>query len=109
MTIEIHSPNLIVDEKTIDRIKQKVLTLSHVAEKVSRAEIFLTEDTALPKENKTCKIRLSIYGDDLFVQKHADSFEIAAVSAIKVLRKLLKKKTGERNLPSDQVTSTVKV
>ena len=109
MTIEIHSPNLQVNEKTINTIKKKVLSLSHLGEHVSRAEIFLTENTAIPKENKTCKIRLSIFGDDLFVSKNADSFGKAATAGLRALKKGLKKKQELRNEPPEQVTSTVDI
>ena len=109
MTIEIHSPNLQVNARAIDAIKKKVLTLSHLGEKVSRAEIFLTEEAALGKENKTCKIRLSIFGDDLFVSKNADSFVKPATAAIRVLRRGLKKKQEVRNELPEEVTTTVDV
>ena len=109
MTIEIHAPNLQVSEKTIEVIKKKILTLSHLGQKVSRAEIFMTEDNALPNDNKICKIRLSIYGDDLFVHKNAESFKAAAFSAIKVLKRSLKKKQEIRNSIPDDITSTVEV
>ena len=109
MTIEIHSPNLQVNERAIDAIKKKVLSLSHLGEKISRAEIFLTEDAALATENKICKIRLSIFGDDLFVSKNADSFVKAATAAIRVLRRGLKKKQEVRNEPPEEITSTVHI
>ncbi|HET9433401.1 MAG TPA: HPF/RaiA family ribosome-associated protein [Chitinophagaceae bacterium] len=109
MTIEIHSPNLQVNERTIDAIKKKVLNLSHLGEKISRAEIFLTEDAPLVKEDKICKIRLSIFGDDLFVSKNADSFGKAAMAAIRALKKGLKKKQELRNQPPEEVTSTVDI
>jgi putative sigma-54 modulation protein len=109
MTIEIHSPNLQVGEKIIANIEKKVLSLSHLGEKVSRAEIFLTEDGDLPEENKVCKIRLSIFGDDLFVRKNAASFEGAALSAIKVLKRNLKKKQELRDKLPEEKTSTVDI
>ena len=109
MTIEIHAPNLQVNERTIDAIKMEFLDLYHLGEKISRAEIFLTVDTALPKGNKTCKIRLSIFGDDLFVSKNADSFGKAAMAAIRVLKQGLKKKKELRNETPEEVTSTVDI
>ena len=109
MTIEIHSPNLQVKEIVLKRIEKKVMSLSHLSEKISRAEIFLTEDAALMKQNKVCKIRLDIFGDTLFVHKHADSFGKAATETIKILKKRLKQKTEQRNEPPDEITSTVKV
>lgn len=109
MTIEIHSPNLQVNEKTVDAIKKKVLNLSHLGEKISRAEIYLTKEAALAKEDKICKIRLSIFEDDLFVSKNADSFGKAAMAAIRVLKKGLKKKQERRHEPQEEVTSTVNI
>lgn len=109
MTIEIHSPNLQVNERTINTIKKKLLGLSHLGEHVSRAEIFLTENIAIPKENKTCKIRLSIFGDDLFVSKNADSFGKAATAAIRILRRGLKKKQEVRNEVPEIITSTIDI
>ena len=109
MTIEIYSPNLQVKEEVLKRIEKKVMTLSHLSEKISRAEIFLTEDSALIKQNKVCKIRLDIFGDDLFVHKNADNFEKAAADAIKVLKRHLKQKAEHKNEPPDEITSTVKV
>jgi len=109
MLIEIHSPNLKVDDETLDRVKRKVLSLSHLSEKVSRAEIFLTEENERPKENKTCKIRLDIFGDTLFVHKDADTFENAAVSAVKTLKRRLKKRDEQRSEPPDEIISTVNI
>jgi len=109
MIIEIHSPNLKVDDETLDGVKRKVLSLSHLSENVSRAEIFLTEENERPKENKTCKIRLDIFGDTLFVHKDADTFENAAASAVKILKRRLKKRNEHRSEPPDEITSTVNI
>jgi len=109
MTIEIHSPKLNVREKMLETIKKKATTLSRFGESISRVEIFLTEENSPARDNKTCKIRLSIFGDTLFVQKTADSFEKAAMSVIRVLKRRLTQKFKERNLPPDAMTSTVEV
>src|SRR6188474_1757539 len=109
MTIEIHSPNLRVSEKTIGAIEKKILELSHFGEKVSRAEVFLSEDMALSKDNKQCKIRLSIFGDDLFVHKNANNFQAAAFATIKVLKRNLKKKQEQHNQVPEEITTTVDV
>jgi hypothetical protein len=63
----------------------------------------------LGKEDKICKIRLSIFGDDLFVSKKADSFGKAATVAIRVLKKGLKKKQEVSNELPEEVTSTVDI
>lgn len=109
MTIEIHSPHLKVNETTLEKIEKKIVTLSHLGEYISRAEIFLTEDQSIVKENKICKIRLNLISDELFINKNADSFEKAAGDAIKVLKKRLKQKAEQKNMPPDEIISTVKV
>lgn len=109
MTIEIHSPNLKVSEKTLESIKKKLMDLSHLGEYVSRAEIFFTEENSSAKQNKNCRIRLSMLGDTLFVHKTSDSFEKAAAAVIRVLNRRLKQKRYEQNLPPDEITTTVDV
>ena len=109
MTIEIRSPHLKPGKKILAVIEKKVLTLAHLSEKVSRAEIFLETDNPLIRENKVCKIRLDIFGDTIFVHKKAKSFEEAATSAVRVLKKRLKRKKENRNEPPDEITSTVEV
>lgn len=99
MTIEIYSPNLKVSEQLTKAIEKKLVALSHLG-KVSRAEVFLTIGDILPEENKVCKIRLDIPGDTLFVHKNGVSFENAVTSAIKILKRLLKKTTEHRNEPA---------
>jgi ribosome-associated translation inhibitor RaiA len=109
MTIEIHAPNLQVNEKTIESIEKNVMRLCHLGENISRAEIFLTQDAASGKEDKICKVRLSIFGDDLFVSKKAESFGKAAAAATKALKNVLNKKQEVRNGLPDELTSTVDV
>lgn len=109
MTIEIYSPNLKVNEQLSKAIEQKLVTISHLGGKVSRAEVFLTIDDTLPKVNKVCKIRLDIPGDTLFVHKNGVSFENAVTTAIKILKRLLEKTTDHRNEPPDEIISKVEI
>ena len=108
MTIEIYSPNLKVNEQLSKAIEKKLVTLSHLGGKISRAEVFLTIDDTLPKVNKVCKIRLDIPGDTFFVHKNGVSFENAVTTAIKIIKRLLKKATEHRNQP-DEITSTIEI
>ncbi len=109
MTIEIHSPNLQISEQLFGVIRKKILALARLGENISRVEIFFAEHMEMPGKNKSCKIRLSIFGDSLFVQKLDNSFEQAALSAIKVLKRNLKKKLQKRNQIPEEVISTVEV
>jgi putative sigma-54 modulation protein len=105
MTIEIYAPHLKINEMLIDDIKTKLASLSHLSEKISRAEVFLQEEGKL----KSCKIRLDIFGDTLFVHKTGKRFQGAVSSAMSALRRLLKAKVEQRNEPVEEIISTVKV
>ena len=68
MTIEFHTAYGKVSEKLITDIRNEMLELSHINKDISRAEVLLKEDkTIIPGENKVCEIKLTVYGDDLFV------------------------------------------
>ena len=99
MIIEFHSPRLDVSEKMLETIKKKVKTFSRFGESISRVEIFLTEENSPSNDNKTCKIRLLIFGDTVFAQKTSDSFEKAAIAVTRVLKRRLSERFKERNLP----------
>ena len=109
MTIEIHSPNLRVSERIVKAIEKKVMSLTRFGENISRVEIFLTEENSHSKENKNCKIRLEIFGDTLFAHKTAENFEKAATLVIKILKLRLRKRSEQRNISPDEITTTVDV
>jgi ribosome-associated translation inhibitor RaiA len=109
MIIEINSSNSKLSKATVKAIEKKAMKLSRFSEKISKVDIFLSEENSPVKENKSCKIRLDIFGDSLFAQKTTASFETAATSVIRVLKLMLKEKTGQRNVPSDEIISTVNI
>jgi putative sigma-54 modulation protein len=109
MVIEIHSPNLKVSERILNNIEKKAMKLSRFGENISRAQIFLSEENSPTKENKNCKIRLTIFGDTLFAHKTSESFETSALSAIRILKRRLKQKFEERNVPPGEITTTVDI
>ena len=96
-------------QERLTQSRRRCLRFLTWAKKSPGLRFFLTEEAALGKENKTCKIRLSIFGDDLFVIKNADSFVKAATAAIRVLRRGLKKKQEVRNELPEEITTTVDV
>jgi putative sigma-54 modulation protein len=108
MIIEIHSPSLKIGQKELEGIRNKIMDLSHSIENISRAEIFLTQET-FKKEGKSCKIRLDIFGDTLFVHKTGSNFNKAVSSAVRTVKRRLKEKLAQSNLPPEVITSTVKI
>jgi ribosome-associated translation inhibitor RaiA len=86
MKILIRSPHLKIRQGTLDSIKKKVLSLSHLNGKISKAEVFLIEEGSLKKQKKVCNIMLYI-DDTLFVHKTGDDFEEAATAAVRTLKR----------------------
>ncbi|MFL5743521.1 MAG: HPF/RaiA family ribosome-associated protein [Niastella sp.] len=110
MIIEIHAPHSEVNESILKPIKEKVLSFSHLIKDIVKAEIILRDDaTASPQESKVCEMRLTLYGDSLFVHRRSGSFNESACLAVDELEKAVHLQVQlEHGLP-DQITSTVKV
>ena len=53
MKILIRSPHLKIRQGTLDAIKKKVLSLSHINGKISKAEVFLIEEDSLKKTEES--------------------------------------------------------
>lgn len=110
MTIEFHTPYGKVDEKLINSIRKDVLEFSHINKKIARAEIELKEELGIIHgENKVCEIRLSAYGNNLFVRRSTENFEKSSREAIKELMRLVKQQVKNPNELPDILLSTVKV
>jgi putative sigma-54 modulation protein len=110
MIIEIHAPHSEVNESLLKPVKEKVLSFSHLIKDIVKAEIILRDDVAAtPQENKICEIRLTLYGDSLFVHRRSGSFNESACAAVDELEKAVQEQARlQLGLP-DQITSTVKV
>jgi putative sigma-54 modulation protein len=110
MIIEIHAPHSEVNESILHPVKEKVLSFSHLIKDIVKAEIVLRDDIAAAAgENKICEIRLTVYGDSLFVHRRSHSFQDSAWLAVTELEKTVQEQVKlQQDLP-DQVTSTVKV
>lgn len=110
MTIEFQTAYGKVPEKLVNDIKNEILKLSHINKDISRAEVLLKEDETISSgDNKVCEIRLTVYGDDLFVHTRTENFKKSAKEAIKELRKMVKQQVKKQKDPTDEMTSTVKV
>ncbi|WP_143773934.1 HPF/RaiA family ribosome-associated protein [Niastella vici] len=110
MIIEIHAPHSEVNESILKPVKEKVLSFSHLIKDIVKAEIILRDDAAAaPQENKICELRLTLYGDSLFVHRRSASFGESACLAVEELEKAVQEQARlQQGLP-DQITSTVKV
>lgn len=110
MIIEIHAPHSEVNESILKPVKEKVLLFSHLIKDIVKAEIILRDDvTAAPQENKVCEIRLTLYGDILFVHRRSGSFDESACLAVIELEKAVQEQAKQQLGLPDQITSTVRV
>jgi putative sigma-54 modulation protein len=110
MTIEFQTPYGKIPEKLVNKIRNKILELSHMNKDIARAEVLLKADESIIRgENKICEIRLTVYGDDLFIHTRTENFEKSAKEAIKELKKMVKQQVKKQKEPPDEITSMVKV
>jgi putative sigma-54 modulation protein len=110
MTIEFHTQHAAVSEKLVDYIRNELMKMYHLFKEISRAEVILKEDnTIIASENKTCEIRLTVFGDDLLAYRRTEDFKKSAREVIKELKKLIKQSATKKNEPPDIMTSTVKI
>ncbi|HVX27215.1 MAG TPA: HPF/RaiA family ribosome-associated protein [Parafilimonas sp.] len=109
MTIEFHAPYHKIKEQVIEHVKKKLLELHHCNKQIVRAEVYFKENAEAKDGAKICEIELTVYGDSLFVRRHANNFKQAAKEAIEALRTEVNKQIKQQTQPPDTVTSTVRV
>lgn len=98
MNIEFQTPYKKVTEKLIGEIRKELLELSHLNNKISRAEVILREENSFTvDENKVCEIRLNLNKDNLLVHTRKESFEKASKENLKELKHLLNKQEKKTN------------
>ena len=91
MNIQIHSIHFDADKKLIDLVTKKVKKLNQFYDAIIGSEVYMKIDNAGTEENKVVEIKLNVPGNDLFVKRQCQSFEIAADKCAVALRQQLKK------------------
>lgn len=87
MEIKVQSIKFDADQKLLDFIDKKLGKINKFYEDVIRAEVNLS---LLPDpQNKNVKVRVFIPGNELVVERNADTFENAIVECAGVLKDLL--------------------
>jgi putative sigma-54 modulation protein len=95
MNIRINSVKFDADQKLEDFIEGKVMKLTHFADDILGAEVFLKVGNNQNLENKISEIKLDIPGNDLFAKKKGKSFEESTDNAIEALLRQIKKRKGK--------------
>jgi len=87
MEINVQSIKFNADQKLLDFIDKKLGKIEKFYEGVIRTEVNLS--LLADPMNKNVKVRVIIPGNELVVERHADTFENAVVSCADVLKDML--------------------
>ena len=95
MDIKVQSIKFNADQKLLDYIDKKVGKISKFFDGIIRAEVNLS--LLADPQNKNVQIKAVIPGDDIVVERHADTFEAAVVDCVDVLKEQLTAAKEKRN------------
>lgn len=99
MNITIQPKDFTAKVELTDFIKEKAEKLFRMYDKIISCEVVLKIDKSETKENKVCNMRLMIPGNDLLASAQCQTFEEAAVQAIKSLEKQIEKRKTKTMQP----------
>jgi putative sigma-54 modulation protein len=91
MKIIIQSLHFTASPELTEFVTDKVSKLLHLSDKIESANVCLKVDKGESGDDKLCEIRLAISGNDLFVKKHGESYEEAAIRAVDALEEQIAK------------------
>ena len=91
MKIDIQSPGLAPNQDLEIFVYKEVGKLFHMYKEVISSEVCLSLDSLSAKENKNCRIRLVIPGNDLFATTKGKTFEEAITHSGEALKRQIEK------------------
>ncbi|UEG48859.1 hypothetical protein LK994_09440 [Ferruginibacter lapsinanis] len=109
MTIEIHNPQGLLHSWEVDYLKDKLLELHKRDTEISRAEVYFREDQIALGHKYVCEIDITIYGDSFLMKSSAKSYLQAARETLKHIECKVDELVSKRNIPPDEVTSTIDI
>ena len=92
MKININSIAFTLRNELSDFIKNKVKKLNRFYRDIISIEVALKVDKSGTRDNKICRVRLIIPGNDLISGARGRSFEAAVAQVIKALEKQIEKR-----------------
>jgi putative sigma-54 modulation protein len=72
-------------------VQEKLSKLNNMSDTIVRANVTLFKGSDANPENNYCEIRLEVPGNDHFVKKNSERFEMAVVDAVDTLQNMLRK------------------
>ena len=95
MNIIIHSINFKASNNLENYVKQKINKLYKNCTALESATVILRKQENGKLENKSCKIKLAIPGNDPVVTKSTRTYEMSVLQTIEALQKVLRRKKNK--------------
>ena len=97
MKIDIQSPGFTPKRELLVFVNREVNKLADLHDEIINAEVCLSLDNSTTNENKNCRLRLVIPGNDLLSFAESETFEEATRRSIDLLKRQIEKiKTKRR-------------
>ncbi|BDD08201.1 ribosomal subunit interface protein [Fulvitalea axinellae] len=91
MKVQMHSLKFDADVKLVNLIQKKLDKLETFYDRIIDGEVYMKLDKDSDNGNKIIEILLNVPGNQIFAKEQAESFEIAADTAVEALRRQIKK------------------
>jgi putative sigma-54 modulation protein len=90
MKISIQSIDFTARQELLDLVNDKLSKIERFSDRVQEAKVVLRVEKSESRENKILEVKLIIPGNDIFVKKHAETFEDGLQKVIDVLQREIK-------------------
>jgi putative sigma-54 modulation protein len=90
MKISIQSIDFTARQELLDLVNDKLSKIERFSDRVQEAKVVLRVEKSESRENKIFELKLIIPGNDIFVKKHAETFEDGLQKVIDVLQREIK-------------------
>ncbi len=91
MKIDIQSPGLAPNQDLEIFVYKEVGRLFHLYKEIISSEVCLSIDSSSGKENKNCRVRLVVRGNDLLATAKGKTFEEAITQSAEALKRQIEK------------------
>lgn len=96
MKIDIQSPGIAPNQELENFVHEEVERFFHLYKEITSSEVCLSLDSSSTKENKNCRMRLLIPGNDLLATAKCRTFEEAIIQSAEALEKQIQKRKRKK-------------
>lgn len=100
MKIIFQTPGYKASRRLVEFVSKKVQTLDQKHEHILEAHVYLKKVKSSVPDNRICEIRLVIPGNDLFASKQGETFEVAVAKAVDAIKRQIKNRKPENQVPT---------